>query len=223
MPKTVALTVGGIARTVTTTAPTVGQLLAEQHLQMGPLDQLSAALSAPLVQGLSVILTRIEHRQMTARESVRFGTIRTSTSSMFTGQSKVLKPGHMGSRIAVYDVVITDGAVTTRRLLSATILVAPVSQILQVGTKAQPANVGGSVDSLNWAALADCESGGNPKAVNPAGYYGLYQFSVSTWHSVGGSGLPSNASSSEQTLRAKLLYQKAGAGQWPVCGRRLFT
>ena len=40
---------------------------------------------------------------------------------------------------------------------------------------------------------------------------------------MGGSGLPTNASSSEQTYRAQLLYQKAGAGQWPVCGRNLFT
>jgi soluble lytic murein transglycosylase-like protein len=84
--------------------------------------------------------------------------------------------------------------------------------------------VGGNVagaDGLNWASLARCESGGNPKAVNPAGYYGLYQFSPSTWRSMGGSGLPTQASSSEQLYRAKMLYKKAGAGQWG-CGRHLF-
>jgi soluble lytic murein transglycosylase-like protein len=74
---------------------------------------------------------------------------------------------------------------------------------------------------LNWAALADCESGGDPTAVNPAGYYGLYQFSVSTWESVGGSGLPSEASSSEQTMRAQILYDRTGASSWPVCGAYL--
>jgi soluble lytic murein transglycosylase-like protein len=76
-------------------------------------------------------------------------------------------------------------------------------------------------DGLNWAALARCESGGNPRAVNPAGYYGLYQFSPGTWHAVGGSGLPSEAPPSEQLYRAKLLYARGGAGQWG-CGRRLF-
>lgn len=81
-----------------------------------------------------------------------------------------------------------------------------------------------SADGLNWGALAQCESGGNPKAVNPSGkYYGLYQFSIATWQSVGGSGLPTDASPDEQTMRAKILYQKAGAGQWPVCGKNLFT
>jgi soluble lytic murein transglycosylase-like protein len=69
--------------------------------------------------------------------------------------------------------------------------------------------------------LAKCESGGNPRAVNSAGYYGLYQFSLSTWHSVGGSGNPIDASPAEQLMRAKILYQKGGAGQWG-CGRHLF-
>jgi hypothetical protein len=46
---------------------------------------------------------------------------------------------------------------------------------------------------------------------------------ASTWHSVGGSGLPIDASASEQTYRAQLLYKRSGAGQWPVCGSRLFS
>ncbi|WP_017626758.1 transglycosylase family protein [Nocardiopsis chromatogenes] len=81
-------------------------------------------------------------------------------------------------------------------------------------------------DSLNWPALAQCESGGNPSAVNEAGgYYGLYQFSMSTWQSVGGSGSPAEAPSSEQTMRAKMLYDAVGGNwqsQWPECGRHLF-
>ncbi|MDA2803158.1 transglycosylase family protein [Nocardiopsis suaedae] len=81
-------------------------------------------------------------------------------------------------------------------------------------------------DSLNWPALAQCESGGDPTAVNEAGgYYGLYQFSMSTWQSVGGSGSPAEAPSSEQTTRAKMLYDAVGGNwqsQWPECGRHLF-
>jgi hypothetical protein len=40
---------------------------------------------------------------------------------------------------------------------------------------------------------------------------------------VGGSGDPIDASSGEQTYRAQLLYDRSGAGQWPECGRRLFS
>ncbi|MGL6146340.1 MAG: transglycosylase family protein, partial [Macrococcoides caseolyticum] len=62
--------------------------------------------------------------------------------------------------------------------------------------------------------IAQRESGGNPNAVNPAGYYGLFQFSPSTWASVGGTGNPANASVEEQWKRARILYQTAGASQW---------
>jgi peptidoglycan hydrolase-like protein with peptidoglycan-binding domain len=88
---------------------------------------------------------------------------------------------------------------------------------------AAPASRGGDrVSRLHWGALARCESGGNPRAVNPSGYYGLYQFSPATWRSVGGRGLPSRASAREQTARAQALFRRAGSSPWPVCGRRLF-
>jgi soluble lytic murein transglycosylase-like protein len=77
-------------------------------------------------------------------------------------------------------------------------------------------------DRLNWKALARCEAGGNPRAANPAGYYGLYQFTVATWRGVGGHGYPNHASRGEQTQRAKKLFQRAGSSPWPHCGRRLY-
>ncbi|MFG1816094.1 transglycosylase family protein [Kribbella sp. NPDC049174] len=75
--------------------------------------------------------------------------------------------------------------------------------------------------SAAWRKVAECESGGNPRAVNPAGYYGLFQFDLQTWRSVGGSGNPAKASAAEQLMRAKKLYSQRGAQPWPVCGRYL--
>jgi len=72
-----------------------------------------------------------------------------------------------------------------------------------------------------WAKVANCESSGNPRAVNSGGYYGLFQFDLQTWRSVGGSGNPTNASAAEQLMRAKKLYAQRGASPWPVCGRFL--
>ena len=54
--------------------------------------------------------------------------------------------------------------------------------------------------------------------VNPAGYYGKYQFDMGTWASVGGSGNPAEASEEEQDYRAAVLYSRAGSSPWPVCG-----
>jgi transglycosylase-like protein len=69
-------------------------------------------------------------------------------------------------------------------------------------------------------AIASCESGGNPQAIGGGGAYrGKYQFDSGTWASVGGSGDPAAASEAEQDRRAAVLYARAGATPWPVCGQ----
>ena len=83
----------------------------------------------------------------------------------------------------------------------------------------QPEN--GMIEGVSVAtleAIAACESGGDPTAVNAAGYYGKYQFDEATWASVGGSGNPAEASEEEQDYRAAILYSRAGSSPWPVCG-----
>jgi resuscitation-promoting factor RpfB len=233
-PKSVTLTADGRSRAVTTTVQTVAQLLAEQGITVGADDKLSVGAGDAVVNKLAVTVTRISHRQTAVVETVPFGTVRTTSSRLYVGKTKVVTPGKPGTRRAVYDVVRTDGKKTGQTFVSATLVTAPVDQVIEVGTKPKPkpattggggsgsgGSVGGGVDGLNWAALAQCESGGNPRAVNPAGYYGLYQFSLSTWRSVGGSGNPVNASPAEQLYRAKLLYKRGGAAQWG-CGRHLF-
>jgi soluble lytic murein transglycosylase-like protein len=80
---------------------------------------------------------------------------------------------------------------------------------------------GGMIEGVPLAtleAIASCESGADPTAVNPAGYYGKYQFDMGTWASVGGTGNPAEASEEEQDYRAALLYSRAGSSPWPVCG-----
>jgi hypothetical protein len=67
-------------------------------------------------------------------------------------------------------------------------------------------------------SIAQCESHGNPQAISPNGMYrGKYQFSFSTWQSVGGKGDPAAASEYEQDKRAEMLYKTGGPGHWPVC------
>jgi hypothetical protein len=69
-------------------------------------------------------------------------------------------------------------------------------------------------------SIAACESGGDPGAIGGGGLYrGKYQFDFRTWASVGGSGDPAAASEAEQDMRAAMLYERAGAAPWPVCGR----
>ena len=68
-------------------------------------------------------------------------------------------------------------------------------------------------------AIASCESGGDPRSVSSDGTYrGKYQFSYSTWASVGGEGDPARAGELEQDMRAAMLLTRSGSSPWPVCG-----
>jgi Transglycosylase-like domain len=78
---------------------------------------------------------------------------------------------------------------------------------------------GGAAVSGALQAIAACESGGDPTAIGGGGLYrGKYQFTYSTWQSVGGSGDPAAAPEAEQDRRAAMLLARDGAGKWPVCG-----
>jgi peptidoglycan hydrolase-like protein with peptidoglycan-binding domain len=68
------------------------------------------------------------------------------------------------------------------------------------------------------ARIAECESGSDPTMVSSDGVYrGKYQFAVSTWKAVGGSGDPAAASEAEQDKRAAILMRVQGPSAWPVC------
>lgn len=221
LPKEATVVADGRAAVLTTTVGTVGELLALTHVALGPTDRASLPLGTIITDGLVVTVTRIRGTTGLVNVTTPAPIVRRPDATLAAGQTKVLDPGAPGVTLQTWAYTITDGKITARRLISSVIRSAPRTRILAVGTKPGPKP---SADGLNWAALADCESGGNPKAVNPAGpYYGLYQFSASTWHAVGGSGIPTDAAPAEQTYRAQLLYQRSGAGQWPVCGRNLFS
>ncbi len=77
-----------------------------------------------------------------------------------------------------------------------------------------------NADSVNWDAIAACESGGNWAINTGNGYYGGLQFSMGTWRAHGGSGSPAGASKSEQIRVAENVLASQGIGAWPVCGAR---
>jgi hypothetical protein len=82
-----------------------------------------------------------------------------------------------------------------------------------------PSAAAGTGVSSGLAAIAACESGGDPAAVSPDGQYrGKYQFDQQTWESVGGTGDPAAAPEAVQDEMAARLQAQAGSSPWPVCG-----
>ena len=76
-------------------------------------------------------------------------------------------------------------------------------------------------DSVNWDAVAQCESGNNWSINTGNGFYGGLQFSLSTWRAYGGTGMPHEASREEQIAVAERVQDAQGWGAWPACTSKL--
>ena len=72
-----------------------------------------------------------------------------------------------------------------------------------------------------WRQLRSCESGGNYREDSGNGYYGAYQFSLSTWRAMGGAGLPNQAPYTVQDTLAERLQANGGWHSWPSCSVQL--
>jgi resuscitation-promoting factor RpfC len=75
-----------------------------------------------------------------------------------------------------------------------------------------------NADSVNWDAIAQCESGGNWSTNTGNGNYGGLQFKQATWSSNGGVGNPATAPRSEQIRVAENVLRTQGIKAWPKCG-----
>lgn len=224
---TVAVAVGGnAAQSSTTTAATVGDLLAQQKVTLGPHDTVSPAPGTTLSDGLVVTVDRVVVSSASSRIALPQPASRTvDDATIVKGTTKLTQAGRPGSELITYTVTSVNGRQTARTEKSRRTVVAPVGAVTHVGTRSSFTYVGSEVFTndtsfgVNWDGLAMCESTHNPTAVNAnpvAGLptYGMFQFDLPTWASVGGSGNPIDASPEEQLMRAKILFQQRGLEPW---------
>ncbi len=209
-----------------TTGETVADVLEAAGVVPGEHDVVTPAPDEPAVPDMVVEILPVLGEPVTEEVVIEADTVEENNPDLPEGERSVVIEPEDGLREVTTATVLRGGR-EVEHTLREEVVTEPVEGLVEVGTGASgddapPAGGAG----LNWQALARCESGGDPGAVNSAGgYYGLYQFSTTSWASVGGSGLPSDASPAEQTRRAQQLYDSVGGdwrSQWPHCGTHLF-
>jgi uncharacterized protein YabE (DUF348 family) len=221
--KSVQLLDGGRVRRVVTNGLVVRDVLTEQRVVVRPHDQLAPVATAALRNGTVVRITRVDGRTSVENDPIPFSVVRKPDASMYRGDTKVIRAGRVGVMKRTYALRFVNGKLAGKKLTKAVRTAEPVAKILRYGTKKRPYSVPGA-DHLNWWRLAQCESGNNPRSTGGNGTYrGLYQFTLSSWHGVGGKGDPIDWGRDEQTYRAKLLYMRRGSSPWPTCGHYLYS
>jgi hypothetical protein len=101
---------------------------------------------------------------------------------------------------------VTKGLLATA--ISGALAVVPMA--LSTGTA--------NADSVNWDAIAQCESDGNWSTNTGNGTYGGLQFKQATWNANGGVGNPAMAPRAEQIRVAENVLRTQGLKAWPKCG-----
>jgi uncharacterized protein YabE (DUF348 family) len=230
--KTVTVVADGAKRTISTTAATVGQALDQAGLDIDADDKISQLSTAPVRAGMTITVTRVTAKTTTTQAVLEFKTIEKTDPDADPGSRTVQTKGVTGLQQVTTVQTYVDGKLTSSKVTKRVVVKQPVDEVVVVGPEeeqpapppSQPAECADfpTTGGLNWCGLAQCESGLNPNAYNPAGpYYGLYQFDVGTWQANGGTGTPSGKSIAEQTRVAYNLYLARGRAPWPVCGRNL--
>ncbi|BBX24877.1 hypothetical protein MALV_00020 [Mycolicibacterium alvei] len=135
-------------------------------------------------------------------------TARTNPSGLDTG-CRIRVSGcawrALGERNEVKNIRKTFGL----GIIAGALAVAPVA--LGAGTA--------NADSVNWDAVAACESGGNWAINTGNGYYGGLQFNLGTWRSNGGAACLIRPRARADPGRRERAAQP-GHRCWPSCGRR---
>ena len=199
-------------------ALTVEDALAEVGVELDEHDKVEPARGTELTDGDKVVFTDIEKRERSVTgEAVAAPVRKVSDDSLFQGQTKVVTEGVPGTRDVTYKVVVRNGKVVRRVVVTSTVTAQPTPEVVKVGTKPV-------IESGNtvWDRLAQCEAGGNWHINTGNGYYGGLQFNVGTWRANGGSGYPHQASREEQ-IRVATRDRDAtgGYGAWPACAAKL--
>lgn len=215
-PAQVRLIADGRSRTLKTLAVTVSDVIKQAKISMGPLDLINAPLASRVFGGLQIRITRVKEVSLTKQVKIPYVIKRIRSRKMFVGKNLIKSRGVAGLVEIRSIKTLADGKVVKTKIIRyLTIKPARAEQII-VGSKVR------TVNDLNWAAVAQCESRGNPRSSNSAnGYFGMFQFTLTAWKTAGGVGNPMDYSANEQLMRAKRLYKIRGWRAWPVCGKLL--
>lgn len=219
--KTVRIDDGGAVSTVRLAAPDVGTLLAAAGSPLLQRDISVPAASAPVVDGMAILVTRMRLHKFTERVPLAPVARRVEDPTLNMSRQVSDDPGAPGVQDVTFAVASRNGVVTGRLPVANTVVTPARDSVLRVGAK-PGTEVPPVTNGATWDTIAACESGSNWAINTGNGYYGGVQFDQNTWERHGGLRYAERAdlaTRDEQIAIAQVTQARQGWGAWPVCGR----
>lgn len=171
--------------TVRTHATTVEALLAEKGIKVNEGDTVQPAPGTVLTPDTQVLIARFGTQLAQLEEAIEPPIEYVDDFNLTLGASQVREPGRPGKRIVTYEIGLTNGAETSRKVIQEVIIEQPIKRVVARGKKA-PVVAGNKAEIMAAAGIpanefyaADYiishESGWRVNAVNASGCSGLGQ------------------------------------------------
>lgn len=137
--KTVHVAVDGRTEDVVTSAPTVREVLRELGVVLGEYDRVSVSLDAAAVDGVVVLVTRVQGVTRTETVPEPYASVRQEDPSLAAGREIVGTVGRAGTKAVTYLAYEADGVELGRMVLAESVIEPPVNEVIRVGTFTPPA------------------------------------------------------------------------------------
>jgi uncharacterized protein YabE (DUF348 family) len=134
-PFDLTLVTDGVAGSLTSTARTVGELLAERGVRFAPGDQIDPPLETPLAPGLAITVTHTTAGRVTEDAPVAFDVQERSDPSLPEGTRRVVQQGVDGIDRTTYQLTREGDAVVGKQALGTVRMLQPQPEIVAVGTQ----------------------------------------------------------------------------------------
>lgn len=198
-----------------TQATTVGDMLKEKNVKLGPDDGTSTSLKTGIVAGMTIEVWRNGVQTVTQEEAVPMPIEQVKNQDREIGFKEVRTVGKPGKKQVTYEIEVKNGKEVGRKVIQQVETLAPVKQVEVVGAKMTNTFSGSFAEAL--ARLRSCESGGRYDRNSGNGYYGAYQYDISTWANWGGFARADLAPPSVQDEKVWETYKRRGWQPWPSC------
>lgn len=172
----IQMSIYGEAAIIRTHAKTVGELLKERNIKLSKDDEIIPAPNTELHEGIQVFLAHKGTQIETVEEEIPVPVETVPDPSLASGSIAVRQQGAPGRKLVTYQINTQDGQEVGRTKIQEVVTQEPVKRIIAQGSRPL-------TDSLQtWLyKLRQCESGGNYRINTGNGFYGAYQFMISTW------------------------------------------
>ena len=196
---------------------TVGEMLSDKDIALSANDTLSVKKSDAISGGMVVEVWRNGKQTITEEQAIEFPVEKVQDADREVGYREVKTPGEKGKKTVTYEVVMKNGKEESRVEIQSVVTLEPKKQVEIVGSKMTNTFSGSFGEAL--ARLRACESGGRYDRNSGNGYYGAYQYDVSTWANTGGYRYASDAPAAMQDEKVWETYKRRGWSPWPSCSK----